>query len=49
MGNSNIIPKTHINNLDFKKENSLVLSCEEEDLNYKINIRAEKKKNEINK
>ena len=44
MGNSNIIPKTQIHNLDFKKENSLVLSCEEEDLNYKINIRAEKKK-----
>ena len=43
MGNSNLSP-TNIDNLDFKKDNSLVFSCEDEDFNYKINIRAEKKK-----
>ena len=43
MGNSNLIPKT-INNLNFKNDNSLIFSCEEEDSNYKHNIRTEKKK-----
>ena len=43
MGNLKLTPTT-INNLDFKKDNSLVLSCDDEDCNYKINIRAEKKK-----
>ena len=42
MGNSNLGP-TSINNLDFKRENSIVFSKEEEQ-NYKHSIKAEKKK-----
>ena len=34
---------------EIKKDNSLVLSCEDEDCNYKINIRAEKKMKLIGK
>ena len=42
MGNSNLIPTT-IQNLNFEKINSLVIPQDEED-NYKRNIRSEKKK-----